>query len=109
MRMGGPLDSRLVGRNARAAEARIGDEAIVLHLDHGRYFRLNSTGIWIWEQIAEPVAPADLVARLGRRFDLSDERARADLEAFLTGLSDRDLLAREPAQGAAGGEITQPG
>lgn len=69
-------------------------EAVLLEIESGVYFGLNEIGSRIWNLL---VAHGDLervLTDLLDEYDVSEERLRADLEAFLATLVERQLVRR---------------
>lgn len=61
-------------------------ESVVLHMSRAVYFGLDVVGTRVWELIQEPRTLAEVAARLEAEFDVTPERAMADLQAFATDL-----------------------
>ena len=75
----------------------LGEEAVLLNLRTGVYFRLNETGTRIWQVIeerGEAAAAADAVAR---EFEVDAEVARRDVDALVRELEKQQLLESRPA------------
>lgn len=72
------------------------DETILLDLDSGVYFSLNSLASRIWRLIEEHGRIPVVVERLLAEYDVAPERLEADLERVLGELTDRRLLDRRP-------------
>lgn len=65
-------------------------EAFLLHVESGRYFGLNRTGVVVWQAI---VHDDDPVAALARRWPgVAIDRHRADAEAFVDALRAAGLV-----------------
>jgi hypothetical protein len=77
--------------------AHLSDEAVLLHVGSKRYFRLNSTGAWIWKGIEQGMSRAELLEGLCARFEVERADAERSLDDQLTRLREADLLheARE--------------
>jgi hypothetical protein len=84
----------MIRRNDRVAFRALTENegGVLLHLDSGSYHGLNAMGTLIWNLIGEGAKLADLVATI--RHELTDAPAdlRADVEAFVDDLTERDLL-----------------
>lgn len=72
------------------------DGAVVMHVDTGVSYSLNKVGAWIWEQLAAPAGLAELCGGLTERFEVTEDRARADIEALLADLERTQLVIRSP-------------
>ncbi len=70
-----------------------GDDIVVLDLAGSVYLKLNGSGRVLWEALAEPCTESDLRAALIDRYGIDEERAGADVAAFLADLRARGLLA----------------
>lgn len=72
----------------------IEDKVIVLDLRSGKYLEINPTGAALWKLLAEGAVTRDeLTQRLVSEFQVDDETATRDVEAFLSGLERIGLLA----------------
>ena len=73
-------------------------EVVLLDLRSGRYFGLNPTGALVWELAKAQVPVEDMAARLVDEFDVSMDRARADVDAFVRILVERGLASMAEAR-----------
>jgi hypothetical protein len=77
----------------RLAWQVIDGEAIVIDLGRGRTLGLNAAGSLIWSLL--PAHDEDSIAgEVARRFAVTRETARRDVDEFLTGLTEQGLLVR---------------
>jgi Coenzyme PQQ synthesis protein D (PqqD) len=67
-------------------------EVVALDLRKNTYLAVNRTGATIWPELVSGTDREKLVRRLTQAFDVSEERAAADLDAFLAELAEQDLL-----------------
>jgi hypothetical protein len=67
-------------------------EVIALGLDSSTYFGTNASGSLLWRRLAEGATRNDLIGSLMEAFDLDEERAIADVDAFVDDLRARGLL-----------------
>lgn len=72
--------------------AHLDGEAVLLHVETKRYYRLNATGSVIWRAIEEGLDDAAIVARLRAAFDVSEADATAALHALREDLAAHALL-----------------
>lgn len=87
----------ILSRHPEAADSRVGDETVILHLGSGVYFGLDPVGTRIWEILAEPTRRGALMAQLLAEFDVSETALTADVGAFLGQMLDHDILRADPA------------
>ncbi len=85
-------DEFLTLREDDAVWHEVGDEVIVLELTTTTYLTLNGTGKRIWLQLVSGATVGQLVDVLVQEYQIGVERAAADVEAFLSTLSDRNLI-----------------
>jgi hypothetical protein len=69
-----------------------GDEVVVLDLEGSVYLKLNGSARVLWERLATSCDETELVAAILQEYDVSEDRAAADVAAFLSDLRRRDLL-----------------
>jgi hypothetical protein len=70
----------------------VGEELVVLELSTSTYLTLNGTAKHLWESLAGGATFDGLVESLAERYGITADQARADVEAFVTALTDRGLL-----------------
>jgi Coenzyme PQQ synthesis protein D (PqqD) len=80
-------------RTDRAVHGDLPEETVLLDVDAGTAVRLNSTGAWIWEQLAQPRKVGELASGLAERFEIDEGRALGDVVAFAREMERRELLA----------------
>ena len=67
-------------------------EVVALDLAKSSYFRINGTGTILWEALKEDRTMEDLTEILRKEYDIDEARARIDVNFFVEGLRERDLL-----------------
>lgn len=80
-------------RTERAVGGELPEETVLLDVDAGMALRLNSTGAWIWDQLAQPRRVGELARGLAERFEIDEARALDDVVAFAREMARRELLA----------------
>ena len=88
-------------RSDRLTWRSVGGEVIALDLETSTYFSTNRSGAVLWTELVEGRTHAQLVDTLRRRFEITFERAAADVDEFLAGLAANGLL-EQPRRHAAG-------
>ena|SRR5437867_12158204 len=94
------LDSRLT-KNVQIPWRLIEEEAILLDLEEGEVIRLNPVAAEIWAAIDGTRTIAEILAHICRTFEVSEWRARRDMDRFIKTLLHHDLvhdLAEEPSR-----------
>ena len=72
--------------------AQLAGEAIILHLETKRYYRLNATGAEIWKGIEAGEARDALAGRLVREFTVDLATATLEVERLVQGLREARLV-----------------
>jgi UDP-N-acetylmuramate dehydrogenase len=67
-------------------------EIVALDLGSSEYVSANATGAILWNELAQGTTRERLIAALTSRFDVDDETAARDADAFVTALRDHGLL-----------------
>jgi hypothetical protein len=75
----------------RAAWQVLDGEAVLIDLDRGRSLGLNETGSFLWPRLPSSTEE-DLVSALLAEFDVTPEKARLDVNAFLLQLRERGFI-----------------
>ena len=79
-----------VAKNVYAAQ--LAGEAVILHLDTKRYYRLNATGAEVWKGIEAGENREGLVERLVREFTVEREVAAAEVDRLIERLREAHLI-----------------
>jgi hypothetical protein len=95
-----PNRSAIVDGPVRRADdvssSGVQDRAVLYSSTQSKAIVLNATGATLWEALEAPRRPSELADLLVQRFpDLSPDRARADVAAFLDRLMGENVLRRD--------------
>lgn len=80
--------------------AEVGEELLMMSVEQGRYFNLNSVGARIWELLATPMTTAGLMEALTAEYDVDPATALSQIEGFVGALRERGLLVADDAAAA---------
>jgi len=72
--------------------APIDDVLLMMSIEKGSYYSLNSVGARIWELLENPMTFDELVAQLLEEYDIAAETCRLEVENFVNALRERGLL-----------------
>jgi len=73
-------------------------ETVMMSIESGEYFGLNSVGSRMWELIENPIKVNTLIELLLDEFDVSLEQCEAETMEFLNHLYEKKLLIILPAK-----------
>lgn len=85
-------DTVILSRHPEAADSRVGDETVILHLGSGTYFGLDPVGSRIWELLDTPLSVAVLFEGLISEFDVSPDELAKDMDQFLAQMLENGIL-----------------
>jgi len=85
------LDSVIVAKNQQVS-ADLEGEAVILDLDRGFYYGLNTVGAQIWALVQEPRSLTEVRDRILQDFDVDPDRCETDLLALVGQLAERELI-----------------
>ena len=71
----------------------IDGDKVMMDLEKGQYFALNSVGSRIWEEIKLPVKVSDVVNTLLSEYDVDRETCEKCVIEFIEGLNSAGLLS----------------
>jgi hypothetical protein len=90
----------VVRRSDSHIAAEIGDQLVMMSIEHGSYLALNPMGAEIWARLARPVAVATLCQELLAIFDVEPQTCRDEVLAFLDELRREGLIVEADAVAA---------
>jgi hypothetical protein len=79
-------------RSKNVAWKVLDGESVVLNLDSGVYFTLNTTGTAVWERIDGATSLEEIGRGLWEQFEITVEQARRDLLELTQTLLDEGLV-----------------
>ena len=74
----------MIERKGDWLSARVGDEVMMMSIEHGKYIGVNEVGARIWELIEKPSDIATVCTELQREFAVSPEDCEAEVRTFLS-------------------------
>ena len=73
-------------------------EAIMINLSKGIYYSLDGVGGRVWELLEDVRSAASIAMEVVREFDVTPERARADVERILHELQAENVIRLESGE-----------
>lgn len=68
------------------------DGTVLLDVDQGRFYGLNSTGTEVWQLLINGRSVEQITGDFAARYNAPPERIRTDIDAIVSQLRDRGLL-----------------
>jgi hypothetical protein len=72
----------------------VDDDLIMMDIEQGMYYALDTIGANIWERRAQPVKVADLCTQLQQLYQVDSATCEADVLALLNDMAGSGLLKR---------------
>ena len=90
---GGGADEPVIRLRDQALDwLPVDDEVVVLDGERDLYLGTNSSGSVLWEALAAGATRSQLAGLLVDRFDIEQDRAESDVQAFLEQLTAANLV-----------------
>lgn len=81
-----------VAVTAKQISSNLAGEEVILQLESGVYYGLESVGAFIWTQLQQPHTVGDICDAVCAEYDVTPEQCRQDTIEFLSGLLDAQLI-----------------
>ena len=78
------------------AASMVDGEAVILNLQDGNYYGLNTVGAEVWRCLQEPKTVSDIVRLITAQYEVDTETARQDVIRLLGDLEARHLIKAVP-------------
>jgi len=82
----------VIQRKTGLADTEIDTNKVLMSVETGKYYGLNTLATNIWMRIERPMVVSDLINDLVESFDVSLEVAQTEVIAFLNDLKKNKLL-----------------
>jgi hypothetical protein len=79
-------------QNKKVIQSKIGDEVVMLDMDSGFYFGLNSVASIIWEKLEKPISLEEVINELLSEFNIDRDTCENDTMAFWVQLLDKNII-----------------
>lgn len=81
-------------RNEQIIDGELDDNQVMMHLEKGKYFGLDSVGKRIWELIEEPKSISEITIILLEEFEVSEEQCAQEVQDFLEKSIQFDIIKK---------------
>ena len=83
---------KLYIQDKKIIQSKIGEEVVMMDMDSGFYFGINSVGSVIWQYLSEPISLDDLVEKLMEDFIIDKKTCESDTVEFLHDLLGKHII-----------------
>lgn len=81
-----------IKRNKEVFASEIDDEVVMMNVDTGKYYGMDTVGSRIWELIAEEIQVKEVINKLMEEYDVGEEQCEKDVLEFLNELYENKLV-----------------
>jgi len=81
-------------QNKAVVQSKIGEEVVMLDMDSGFYFGLNSVASVIWGLLATEIGFEELIDRLMTQFEVERSICEADTKELLDQMLEKSIVRR---------------
>jgi hypothetical protein len=81
-------------QNKTIVQSKIGEEVVMLDMDSGFYFGLNSVASVIWGLLANEISFEALIDQLMAQFDVERSLCEADTKELLDQMVEKNIIRR---------------
>ncbi|GJM41134.1 MAG: hypothetical protein DHS20C20_14160 [Ardenticatenaceae bacterium] len=85
------ISSKII-RSEEFITSTVENEVVMMSLEKGNYYGLDSIGSFIWENMAQPTTVETLCQKLTEKFDVKPEQCQADVLVFLSELLQEEMV-----------------
>ena len=85
------MDTRYI-QNKKIIHSKIGEEFVMMDIDSGFYFGMNSVGSIIWDNLEQAKTFNELVVKLMAEFNVDAKICEQDTKDFLVQLLEKNLI-----------------
>ena len=85
----------ILTRNKDLISSNLDEDLVMLSIQTGKYFGVNSVGRRIWELLEQPVSASQLCDLLMQEFEVSREQCEQEVLNFLNELQAQKLLSKQ--------------
>ena len=79
-------------QNKKIIHSKVGEEFVMMDIDSGFYFGLNSVGSVIWNHLEQARTFNDLVIQLITEYNVDKQVCERETKAFLNQLLEKNLI-----------------
>jgi hypothetical protein len=79
-------------QNKKVIQSKIGEEVVMLDMDSGFYFGLNSVASTIWGKLENPISFEEMINELLKEYKIDQETCENDTMVFLNQLLEKNII-----------------
>jgi hypothetical protein len=79
-------------QNKKVIQSKIGDEVVMLDMDSGFYFGLNSVASIIWGMLEKAISFEEVINELMKEYNVDRQTCEKDTRSFWDQLLERNII-----------------
>jgi hypothetical protein len=79
-------------QNKKVIQSKIGDEVVMLDMDSGFYFGLNSVASIIWGKFESAISLDEVIVELLEEYNIDRQTCENDTRAFFDQLLEKNII-----------------
>ena len=79
-------------QNKQVIQSAIGDEVVMLDMESGFYFGLNTIASAIWQHLKEPIGWTELIDRLTESYEVDREICEKDTRELIDRMLEKGII-----------------
>lgn len=87
----------IICRKEGLETTELNDDIVMMDLDEGKYYALNSTAGAIWDKLQKPMSVSEIIDCLQKEYDIDDEKCYLDTIELLDSLKEAKLITTKEA------------
>jgi hypothetical protein len=89
-------NNSIITRSEGLVEADIDDEIVMMSIEQGDYYGLDSTASRIWKLLEQPQTVSKITAQLMAEYDVAAEQCRTDMASFIGEMAEHGIVTISP-------------
>jgi hypothetical protein len=89
------FEKKTLRLNSRVRHRKVGNEGVVVCMHNGNVIIVNEMGAYIVEQLKEPQSFGCMVRAITSEYEVTEQQAEQDLQAYLVVLHEQQILMAE--------------
>lgn len=82
----------IISRSETVFFNRFNDDVVMMDIEKGTYYGLESVAAEIWKLVKEPISVNSLCEKLTAEYNIAPEQCRQDVTVFLQELLNRNVI-----------------
>lgn len=82
----------MVNKSTELLASEVGGEIVMMNIESGKYYGINSVGSEIWKLLETPIVVSDICKELIKIYEIDDSTCEAEVLDFLQSLEKENMI-----------------